>query len=89
MDRDDQLEMAARKIVAAISEVSHSDIRNVTDIIAARTHRTEQQNVGRFAARFIESIAPKTYDLRNEATVRWARECLDQTADDCWSMPYI
>lgn len=42
-----------------------------------RDHRTLQQNMMRFCMEFIEAMSNQQYDLRNEASVKLAKEIME------------
>lgn len=81
-------EQDAKDITKAICGVSHSDMKDVAAKVAGM-HRTEQQNVMRFCAAFVQAMANNRTDLRNEASVEFAKSIVSAVPDDKWFFPYI
>ena len=80
----------ASKLADLLGSINVADVAELAAIVA-RDHPTNQQNVMRFCASFINAVAYARggHDGRNAASIKFAREVVASTDDSLWSFPYL
>ena len=85
---EERLQGHVRAVSDAANAITSQGCKELAQLFA-KQHRTIQQNLSRLAIAWFEELAkPETrFDLRNEASVRLAREFVEKVKER--GLPYI